>query len=163
MEKIKNRWVENKEKGYNCFGCAPHNPFGLHLEFYRDGEELMAHWQPHINFQSWVNVVHGGIQSTMLDEIGGWLVNDKLDTCGVTTRIETKFLKPLLFSDGTIEIRAKLIKMIRNIAVIEAWILNGKGEICTKAELNYYTYSKEVSAEKFAFKPIKNTIEQNQN
>jgi uncharacterized protein (TIGR00369 family) len=161
MEKIKNRWINNNDRDYNCFGCAPHNPFGLQLEFYQDGNELVSYWEPKAHFQSWENVVHGGIQSTMLDEIGGWLVNVQLDTCGVTAKMETKFLKPLLFSDGMVEIRAKLVKVVRNIAIIETWILNGLGEICTKSEINYYIYSQQVAVEKFGYQPTQNIVEQN--
>ena len=36
MKKIINPW-EGLD-GYMCFGCAPSNPMGLHMEFYEDGE-----------------------------------------------------------------------------------------------------------------------------
>ena len=156
MEKIPNIWLGVKEFGYNCFACAPHNPSGLKMEFYSNGDEVVSYWTPSDNFQSWLGVVHGGIQTTMLDEIGGWLVMQELDTCGVTAKMETKFLKPLLFADGQVEIRAKLIKTVRNIAIVNAWILNGKGEICAQAELTYYTYPQEVAVEKFYYTPKNN-------
>ena len=35
MKKIINPW--RNHEGYNCFGCSPDNPIGLHLEFYEDG------------------------------------------------------------------------------------------------------------------------------
>ena len=35
-KKIINPW--RNHEGYNCFGCSPDNPIGLHLEFYEDGE-----------------------------------------------------------------------------------------------------------------------------
>ena len=35
MRKLKNPWLGID--GYNCFGCAPHNPYGLKMEFYVDG------------------------------------------------------------------------------------------------------------------------------
>ena len=37
MKKIINPWRNHPE--YNCFGCCPDNPIGLHLEFYEDGDE----------------------------------------------------------------------------------------------------------------------------
>ncbi len=153
MEKIPSIWAGTEHLGYNCFGCAPHNPFGLHMEFYADGEELVCFWEPQPNFQSWVDVLHGGIQCTMLDEVGGWTVSHVLDTCGVTTKMETKYLKPLLFSDGIIQIRGKFVRMEKNIAIMEAQILNGKGILCTQAQICYYTYSQEVAMEKFHYIP----------
>ena len=39
MKKIINPWRNHPE--YNCFGCCPDNPIGLHLEFYEDGEGMI--------------------------------------------------------------------------------------------------------------------------
>ena len=38
MKKIINPW--KGLDGYMCFGCAPENPQGLHMEFYEDGEDI---------------------------------------------------------------------------------------------------------------------------
>ena len=34
MKKIINPW--RNQEGYNCFGCSPDNPIGLHMEFHED-------------------------------------------------------------------------------------------------------------------------------
>ena len=34
MKKLINPYLE--KQGYNCFGCSPKNPIGLHLEFWED-------------------------------------------------------------------------------------------------------------------------------
>ena len=82
MKKIKNPWLHLVDEGYNCFGCAPNNPWGLKLEAYEDGEDIVALWTAHDNYQGWVKTLHGGIQATLLDEIAGWLVFRKLQTAG---------------------------------------------------------------------------------
>ena len=69
MEHLKNPYVGLE--GYNCFGCAPHNPIGLHMEFYEDGDDVVVKWQPHDNVQGWVDTLHGGVQATLADEICG--------------------------------------------------------------------------------------------
>ena len=56
-------------KGYNCFGCSLNNMDGLRLEFIEDGEYLKSEWQPEDKFQGYINILHGGIQATLLDEI----------------------------------------------------------------------------------------------
>ena len=38
MKKIINPWLNHAE--YNCFGCCPKNPIGLHMEFYEDERTL---------------------------------------------------------------------------------------------------------------------------
>jgi hypothetical protein len=59
MKKIINPWRNHPE--YNCFGCCPDNPIGLHLEFYEDGDYIVSKWHPQHNYQGWVNTMHGGI------------------------------------------------------------------------------------------------------
>ena len=44
MKKIINPWRNHPE--YNCFGCCPDNPIGLHLEFYEDGDYIVSKWNP---------------------------------------------------------------------------------------------------------------------
>ena len=39
MKKIINPWSGNPK--YNSFGCSTNNPFGLHMEFYEDGDYLV--------------------------------------------------------------------------------------------------------------------------
>lgn len=48
MKKIINPWLNHAE--YNCFGCCPKNPIGLHMEFYEDGENIVSTWHPEKNF-----------------------------------------------------------------------------------------------------------------
>ena len=72
MKKIINPW--RGMDGYNCFGCAPHNEAGVKMEFYEDGDEIVSVWRPESKFQGWINTLHGGVQSVLLDEICGWVV-----------------------------------------------------------------------------------------
>ena len=44
MKKIINPWRNHPE--YNCFGCCPENPIGLHMEFYEDGDYIVSTWHP---------------------------------------------------------------------------------------------------------------------
>ena len=86
MKKILNPWV-NKE-GYFCFGCCPTNPYGVHMEFLEDGDDVVSLWKPSIFYQGWLNTMHGGILSTLVDEISGWVVSRKLQTSGMTTHLD---------------------------------------------------------------------------
>ena len=92
MRKLTNPW--ESLSGYNCFGCAPHNGAGVKMEFYEDGDEIVSVWQPKSQFQGWLNTLHGGIQSVLIDEICAWVVLCKLQTTGVTSKMETRFRAP---------------------------------------------------------------------
>lgn len=56
------------------------------MEFYEDGDDIVSIWEPHENFQSWIGTLHGGIQATLMDELGGWVITRKLQTTGMTIR-----------------------------------------------------------------------------
>lgn len=141
MNKIKNPWLH--KESYNCIGCSPDNPIGFHLDFYDDGNDVVTTWQPTGNHQGWINTLHGGVQSLLLDEVAGWVVTRKLQTTGVTSKMEVKYLRPVATDKGPITLRARISKLMRNIAFINAEILNDQNEICTQATLLYFCASKE--------------------
>lgn len=136
-------------EGYNCFGCSPDNQFGLRLKFVEDGDFILAHWMPETRFQGWNNTLHGGIQSTLMDEIASWLVFVKLNTSGVTSRMEVKLRKPVAMDQGMLLLKAKLREMKRNIAVIDTWLYNHDMELCTEGVMYYFTFPVKLAAEKF--------------
>lgn len=149
MKKIKNPWMH--KEGYMCFGCCPSNEWGLHLEFYEDGEDIVSFWDPQPQFQGWIDTLHGGIQALLLDEICGWVVTRKLQTTGVTSKMETQYLKPIKTTGGRLTLRSRIQKQLRNIAFIEAEIYNEEGTICTKATCTYFCASKEKAFEEIGF------------
>ena len=93
MNKLINPYLE--KEGYNCFGCSPTNPIGLHLEFWEDGEEVVTTWSPCVNYDGWVETLHGGIISTLIDELANWVLSRRLQCAGVTTKLEVKFRRPV--------------------------------------------------------------------
>ena len=152
MDKIKNPYTGLEEQGYNCFACCPSNPYGLKMEFHEDGDDIVCFWEPCENYQSWINTLHGGIQATLMDEIGGWVVNRTLQTAGVTTQHNVKYRTPVPAGNGVIlEIRARLKEMKRNFAFIEASISH-EGKVCSTCEMVYFTVSKEKAASDFFFR-----------
>lgn len=149
MDKIKNPW-EGLD-GYMCFGCAPANPSGLHLEFYEDGEDILAFWEPQTYYQGWLNTLHGGIQSTLMDELAGWVVLRKLQTTGMTSKLEARFIKPVSTEEPRIMIRGRIKEQKRNAIFLETEIYNSQNEMCARADLLYFVVSKERAVEEFHF------------
>ena len=147
MKKIINPWKDME--GYNCFGCSPDNEAGVRMEFYEDGDEVVSIWKPRPEYQGWLNTLHGGIQSVLLDEICGWVVFRKLQTGGVTSKMETRFRKSISTNDTHVVLRASLREQKRNIAIIEARLYNSMGELCTEATCTYFTFPKEKAEAEF--------------
>lgn len=149
MKKIINPFI-NLE-GYNCFGCAPNNPFGVKMEFYEDGEEIVCHWTPRSEYQGWLDTLHGGIQSVLLDEICAWVLMRKLQTAGVTSKMETRFLKPVSTNDTMITLRAHIAEQKRNIVIIDATLENSEGEICSQSRCTYFAFPQEKAKQEMFF------------
>jgi len=149
MKKIINPWKDLE--GYNCFGCAPHNPAGVKMEFYEDGDEVVSIWKPQPNYQGWFNTLHGGIQAVLLDEICAWVILRKMQTTGVTSKMETRYMKSVDTTDDYITLRASIKEMKRNIAIIEAQLINQQGEVCTKAVCTYFTFPREKAESEMFF------------
>lgn len=149
MKKIINPW--KGLKGYYCFGCSPENPMGVKMEFYEDGDEIVSFWKPKQEYQGWLDTLHGGIQAVLLDEICAWVIVRKLQTTGVTSKMETRYRKSILTNDTLLEIRASIQEQKRNIILVKATIYNSAKEICTEAVCTYFTFSKEKSQQEMFF------------
>jgi len=149
MKKIINPW--SGKEGYNCFGCAKNNESGVKMDFYEDGDEIVSVWRPEPQFQGWVNTLHGGIQSVLLDEISAWAILRKLQTTGVTSKMEMRYLKSISTNDPRLTLRASIQEVKRNIVIVEARLYNSIDELCTKAVCTYFTFSPEKSREEMHF------------
>ncbi|GAA6254980.1 PaaI family thioesterase [Bacteroides sp. f07] len=149
MKKIINPW--KGMEGYNCFGCASHNESGAKMEFYEDGDEVVSIWKPRPEYQGWIDTLHGGIQAVLLDEICAWAVLRKLQTTGVTSKMETRYRKPISTKDTHIVLRASIKEVKRNIVIIQAKLYNKDEEVCTEAVCTYFTFSKEKSKDEMHF------------
>jgi uncharacterized protein (TIGR00369 family) len=137
--------------GYNCFGCSPNNSHGLRMEFFDEGDSVVSTWEPTRNFQGWHNVLHGGIQATLMDEIASWVVFTKLGTTGVTSKMEVKLSKPMLMNNGPVKLVAKLCEMRRNIAVIDVELSDCEGTVCAEGIFHYFTYPEGVAKERLFY------------
>ena len=100
---IKERGVGDKEKsviekieGHYCFACGTENPIGLNLQFYRSGDSICSDLTLMKYYEGWENIAHGGILSTLLDEVMSWTVIYFKRTFAVTRKMEIKYVRPVL-------------------------------------------------------------------
>ncbi len=143
MKTIRNPFVPLE--GYNCFGCSPGNPLGLHLKFTEDGDEIQSTWSPDTNFQGYFNILHGGIQATLMDEIASWTVYVKVKRAGFTSRAEIRYLNVVGMDNGPVFLRSRVKQMRRNLADIEVKLFDNTGLLCADGLLTFFTFSEEKS------------------
>jgi acyl-coenzyme A thioesterase PaaI-like protein len=84
--------IPNSEQ-QTCFGCGAHNPHGLKMQFFTDGRQVYSFMQVPPAMTGWDQTVHGGVLSTMLDEIMGWAVIALLKKIGMTRSITVDFIQ----------------------------------------------------------------------
>ena len=108
------------------------------MEFFEDGDYVVTKFKPTRDYESWENTLHGGIQALLIDETAGWVVCRKLQTNGVTSKMNMEYLKPVSSHLDEITVRAKISKMMRNVAFIEAELMDADNTVLTRAELIYF-------------------------
>ena len=104
MEEDRNQW---------CFACGVKNPIGLKLKFAEEGDKYVARFTAGPEHQSYDGIVHGGIISTLLDEIMGRYPYVKgVDT--VTARLDIRYRKPTPIGEEL---------------TVTGWIVNRRGRL----------------------------------
>ena len=101
----------------NCFVCGRNNPGGLQLSFDLDKERqtLQTTFIGGPTFQGWDGIVHGGMISTLLDEVMAKLAYE-LGYQAITVTLEVRFkspapiLEPLHVHGEITEVSKRLIK-----------------------------------------------------
>lgn len=98
---------------HKCFGCGEQNPQGLKLKFHQDGEIMRAIFIPQEVHQGYPGLIHGGITSTLLDEVMSWSIHAQGITA-VTGRLEIRFREGI---------------PIGQPITLEGWIVKNKGPV----------------------------------
>ena len=84
-----------KLQGHHCFACGTDNPIGLNMQFYRNDDMVCSDIVLERNHEGWENMAHGGIISTLLDEVMSWTVMVFKRTFLVTRKMDIKYIKPV--------------------------------------------------------------------
>ena len=78
-----------------CFVCGLENPIGLKMAFYEDDEgRVVAEFTPGDEHQGFPGMVHGGIVTSLLDEVLG-RVAIAAERWVVTGRLNIRFRRPV--------------------------------------------------------------------
>lgn len=77
-----------------CFGCAQDHSIGFRLRFSRDEDSVWTRFTPGAQFQGPPGVMHGGLVTTLADEIAAWTVLGLTGKFGFTGKLSAKLKKP---------------------------------------------------------------------
>jgi len=133
-QKLRNLF--EKYTDHNCFACSSRNQIGLKLEIVQNDENCFSDFILSNDYTGFPNIIHGGIQATVIDEVGFWAMYNKYKTIGFTTRMTLDYLNKL---EANTKLRAIATKIERNntLVNVEVKILNKDNAVGTIGNLNY--------------------------
>ncbi len=139
-KKIQNPYPDN-----NCFFCGSENHNGLKLTFYWEEEkkEMTAEYLPAKHFVGQGNILHGGIQMGLLDEIMGWTSYVFSQEMAVTSNLDIKFIRPVYICDKKVHLICRVISKEGAKITMQATLANNDGDACTTATGMFYALSSE--------------------
>lgn len=131
--------------GQTCFGCGADNPLGLHMEFLTDDQRVYSFVTVPPAMAGWDQTVHGGIISTILDEIMGWSVIYLLGKIGVTKTMTVDFLKPIQVGKRLTVIGTIMEMPSERQVMVSGEIYADSEVVCAKAQGAFATMSAQTA------------------
>jgi len=118
-----------------CFGCSPRHPIGFRLRFHRDGDVIGTTFVPDDRLQGPPGVMHGGLVTTLADEIAAWTIIGLKRRFGFTGAIQAKLSKPVRVG-VPVEGRGSILKDGPRVVVIEVTLAQS-GDRVFKGEFTF--------------------------
>ena len=125
----------------HCFGCSQKNPYGLKMQFYADDAALYSWLSVPTHLCGWDGIVHGGVLSTILDEIMSWSAIYKLHRVVMTKTMTIDFFKPVYIADG-LRVEGRVIEQISDREVIvEGKIYKEDNVLCAQTHGTFAVFT----------------------
>jgi uncharacterized protein (TIGR00369 family) len=129
----------------NCFVCGDKNKIGLKVEFFYDDGKAKAQYTPTKEFEGYRNILHGGILSTLLDEVMIYaIVAQGIIT--VTVQMEVKFKKPAKIGE-TLYLEGQITHDKGKILETEGKIFTKDGTIVASSKGKFFRAKGEMKEE----------------
>ncbi len=130
---------------HNCFGCSPINPSGLRMRFFSDNRAVYSRLTVPEHLCGWSNIVHGGVITTILDEIMSWSAIYLLKRIALTHSISVEFVIPVkvgheLMAEGRVKQTDG-----RSDAVTEGVLIDASGKVCAHSTARFKVFSPAVA------------------
>lgn len=110
--------------GQPCFGCSQDHESGFRLRFRREGDEVVTEMTPAARHQGPPGIMHGGLVTTLADEIGAWAVIGLRERFGFTAAIEARLARAVRIGIP-VEGRGKIVSSTSRIAEVEVTLRQG--------------------------------------
>jgi len=113
-----------------CFVCGDDNPHGLRIRFFTNGQEAVADYTPPGRYQGYEGILHGGLISTLLDEIMAKAVL-AMERQGMTVEMHVRFKKAVPLNQP--------LRLVGRVTGIQGRLTETAGEITSANGAVYAT------------------------
>ena len=131
-----------KPQGHHCFACGTANPIGLHLDFYRLGDSICSEITLGREYEGWENMAHGGIISTLLDEVMSWTLIYFKRVFFVTRKMQIKYVKPVLIGES-LTVKGRILREDSRLVEVKGEILDSEGRVLARSKAEFVMVSEE--------------------
>jgi uncharacterized protein (TIGR00369 family) len=130
---------------HNCFACGTLNTHGLQLELHAADDECWTELVLDSRFEGWQGIAHGGIVSTILDEVMAWALVEH-DLWGLTARMQVEFKKPVPIG-APIRGEGHVVSARRRVVEAEGVLRDAAGTVLATATATYVAAPENRKAE----------------
>jgi uncharacterized protein (TIGR00369 family) len=117
-----------------CFACGPANPSGLRMQLYADSDSVVSRLVVPGHLRGWSDLVHGGVISTILDEIMSWTAIHLLKKIILTQSMTVEFIKPIRIGQP-LQAVGKIVEIKNDRhAVLEGRLFSEPDTLCARAQ-----------------------------
>jgi len=131
-----------KPQGHHCFACGTANPIGLHLDFYRLGDSICSEVTLSREYEGWENMAHGGIVSTLLDEVMSWTLIYFKKAFFVTRKIQVKYVRPVPVGEPLV-VKGRITKDGSQLVKVRGDVLDGGNRLLARSEGEFAMVSED--------------------
>lgn len=125
----------------HCFGCSQKNPHGLKMRFYADDATLYSWPKVPDHLCGWDGIVHGGVLSTMLDEIMSWSSIYNLHRVVMTKTMTVDFFKPVYTADN-LRVEGRVVEQISaREVIVEGKIYKDDDVLCAQSRGTFAVFT----------------------
>jgi len=125
----------------HCFGCGQKNPHGLKMRFYADDATIYSWPKVPDYLCGWDGIVHGGVLSTILDEIMSWSAIYNLHRVVMTKTMTVDFVKPVYIADE-LRVEGRVIEHTnKNEVIVEGRVYKEDNVLCAQSRGTFAVFT----------------------
>ncbi|MCE9615496.1 MAG: PaaI family thioesterase [Lentisphaerae bacterium] len=129
----------------SCFVCGEENPHGLRLRSRHENGVVVLRYAPRPSDRGWRELVHGGIATTLLDEVMTWAAILHVRRACVAAELGVRLLRPIAVGQP-LQIVGQITDGKPRLMRASGRIMNAAGQVLFEATGKFVPMRDDVAA-----------------